>query len=468
MQKTENPMGYQSIWRLLASFSGPAIISTLVYSVYNIVDQIYIGQGVGYLGNAATTVTFPINTLTSSIAMLVSAGGSAYAAIRLGEKREEEAERTLSNMLLTALGIGLAFMAVCLLFIKPLLRLFGATDEIMPYAMDYAPIILIGTPAMMVANSLAYMARTDGAPKISMFGTILGAALNTILDPIYMFVFHWGVRGAAIATITSQYISAVVLLIYFIRKSKNPLHMRLKREYLKLDFRLTGSYAKLGISTCVTQGVGAVMQTIMNNSLRYYGALSPVGSEVAISAVGVVTKVAMVMSTFGIGIASGVQPIFGFNWGAGKYDRVYEAYKKAACSAVLAIFVMWVVCQSFPEAILSLFGDEDAAFTTFAVHALRTILLFTFLGGFQNVSVNYFQSTGQVMKATTLSLLRQLLILVPMLLILPLFLGLDGVLYATPVADACSTIVVACFMIPEMRRLKKMIQKNGSANQIQI
>lgn len=468
LQKVENPLGYKSIWRLLASFSGPTIIATLVYSIYNIVDQVYIGQGVGYLGNAATTVSFPITTLMSSISLLISAGGSAYASIRLGEKREDEAERTLSNMLLASLVLGLIYMAVCLLFIKPLLRIFGTTEEIMPYAMDYAPIILIGTPAMMLASVLANMARTDGAPKISMFGTVLGAALNAVLDPVYMFVFHWGVRGAAIATITSQYISAAVLLIYFIRKSKNPLHMRLKRKYLKLDFGLTGSYLKLGISSCVTQGVGAIMQTIMNNTLRYYGALSPVGSEVAISAVGVVTKVAMVMATFGIGIANGVQPIFGFNWGAKKYDRVYEAYRKAACSAVFAIFAMWVVCQIFPEAILSLFGDEEAEFATFAVHALRIILFFTFLGGFQNVSVNYFQSTGQVMKATILSLLRQLLVLIPLLLILPRFFGLDGALYATPVSDVCSTVVVACFMIPEMRRLKKMIQENSSSNQIQI
>ena len=316
-------------------------------------DQVYIGQGVGYLGNAATTVSFPITTLMSAISLLISAGGSAYASIRLGEKREDEAERTLSNMLLASLVLGLIYMAVCLLFIKPLLRIFGTTDEIMPYAMDYAPIILIGTPAMMLASVLANMARTDGAPKISMFGTVLGAALNAVLDPVYMFVFHWGVRGAAIATITSQYISAAVLLIYFIRKSKNPLHMRLKRKYLKLDFGLTGSYLKLGISSCVTQGVGAIMQTIMNNTLRYYGALSPVGSEVAISAVGVVTKVAMVMATFGIGIANGVQPIFGFNWGAKKYDWVYEAYRKAACSAVFAILpcgwcARYFLRRSFP------------------------------------------------------------------------------------------------------------------------
>lgn len=190
MQKVENPLGYKSIWRLLASFSGPTIIATLVYSIYNIVDQVYIGQGVGYLGNAATTVSFPITTLMSSISLLISAGGSAYASIRLGEKREDEAERTLSNMLLASLVLGLIYMAVCLLFIKPLLRIFGTTEEIMPYAMDYAPIILIGTPAMMLASVLANMARTDGAPKISMFGTVLGAALNAVLDPVYMFVFH--------------------------------------------------------------------------------------------------------------------------------------------------------------------------------------------------------------------------------------------------------------------------------------
>ena len=232
----ENPLGTESIPKLLVTFSVPAIISCLINSIYNIVDQIFIGQGVGYLGNAATTVSFPIMTILVAFGTLAGSGASAYAAIKLGEKKEDEANRTLNNALYFTAIIGVILMAAGLLVLEPLLRLFGATENIMPYAIDYTSIILIGTPFNLVSIALSNLARTDGNPRLSMYGILVGAILNTILDPIYIFVFHWGVAGAAVATITSQIISAVILFTYFVRPSKNnPQHMRLKLKGARLE-----------------------------------------------------------------------------------------------------------------------------------------------------------------------------------------------------------------------------------------
>ena len=460
----ENPLGTESIPKLLVTFSVPAIISCLINSIYNIVDQIFIGQGVGYLGNAATTVSFPIMTILVAFGTLAGSGASAYAAIKLGEKKEDEANRTLNNALYFTAIIGVILMAAGLLVLEPLLRLFGATENIMPYAIDYTSIILIGTPFNLVSIALSNLARTDGNPRLSMYGILVGAILNTILDPIYIFVFHWGVAGAAVATITSQIISAVILFTYFVRPAKNnPQHMRLKLKGARLEPALIKSFLALGISSGITQSVACVMQVIMNNSLVYYGNQSPIGGDVALSAMGIVMKISMIMAAFGIGVGIGSQPIFGYNRGALKYGRIKTAYKIAVTLATLLIFVGWIVCQTMPEAIVSIFGHENEHFTEFAVKCLRIYLFGIFCAGFQIVSTNYFQATGQPLKASILSALRQLLLLVPMILILPLFMGLDGILYSAPVADIGSAVIVACFIIPEMRKLNRHIKEAGEA-----
>lgn len=225
----ENPLGVRPIKGLLFSFSTPAIISCLVNSVYNIVDQIFIGQGVGYLGNAATTIAFPLMTIIMAFATLIGSGGSAYAALRLGEGRKREALLTLNNLLVIAIGLGILLAAAGLIFLKPILTLFGATETTMPYAIDYTSIVLIGVPFSMVSIALSSMARTDGHPRMSMYGILIGAALNTVLDPIYIFVLDWGVKGAAIATVTAQFVSTVVLCYYFLKKGR----MRFTRRYMK-------------------------------------------------------------------------------------------------------------------------------------------------------------------------------------------------------------------------------------------
>lgn len=459
MEREANPLGYKSIRSLLFMFSVPAIISCLINSVYNIVDQIFIGQGVGYLGNAATTVAFPIMTILLAFGTLIGAGSSAYAAIRLGEQEEEEAERTLGNAFAITMILGVLLAGLGLIFLKTMLTAFGATPNVMPYAIDYTSIILLGTPFNMLSIVLSNLARTDGHPRLSMYGILIGAGLNTILDPIYIFVLHWGVKGAAIATITSQIISAAILFVYFVRPSKNPLHMRLQVRDLKMDWGRAGKFLTLGISSGITQSVACIMQVVMNNSLVFYGNQSEVGGDVALSAMGIVMKIAMIMGAFGVGVGIGAQPILGFNSGAKNYRRIRQTYQYAVVLATAMITICWLACQTAPEMIIGVFGNENASFTNFAVLCLRIYLFSIFCAGFQIVSTSYFQATGQPFKASLLSMLRQLLLLIPLIIILPRFFGLYGILYSAPVADAVSAVIVAFFIVPEMRRLNRKIRE---------
>lgn len=452
----ENPLGVRPVKGLLFSFSIPAIISCLVNSVYNIVDQIFIGQGVGYLGNAATTIAFPLMTIIMAFATLIGSGGSAYAALRLGEGRKREALLTLNNLLVIAIGLGILLAATGLIFLKPILTLFGATETTMPYAIDYTSIVLMGVPFSVISIALSNMARTDGHPRMSMYGILIGAALNTVLDPIYIFVLGWGVKGAAIATITAQFVSTVVLCYYFLRKG----NMRFTRRYMKPVGRVWYKIFSLGISSGITSLVACIMQVVMNNSLVYYGNQTEITGDVALSAMGIVMKIAMILASVCIGFGIGAQPILGFNLGAKKYARVRHTYLLAVSIATGSILIGWAVCQLAPHVVLSLFGKENQTFTDFAVRCLRIYLGGIFCAGFQIVSTNYFQATGQPLKASLLSMLRQLILLIPLLLILPIFFGLSGLLYAGPCADIGSAVIVALFILPEMRKLNRRIAES--------
>lgn len=452
----ENPLGVRPVKGLLFSFSIPAIISCLVNSVYNIVDQIFIGQGVGYLGNAATTIAFPLMTIIMAFATLIGSGGSAYAALRLGEGRKREALLTLNNLLVIAIGLGILLAATGLIFLKPILTLFGATETTMPYAIDYTSIVLMGVPFSVISIALSNMARTDGHPRMSMYGILIGAALNTVLDPIYIFVLDWGVKGAAIATITAQFVSTVVLCYYFLRKG----NMRFTRRYMKPVGRVWYKIFSLGISSGITSLVACIMQVVMNNSLVCYGNQTEITGDVALSAMGIVMKIAMILASVCIGFGIGAQPILGFNLGAKKYTRVRHTYLLAVSIATGSILIGWAVCQLAPHLVLSLFGKENQTFTDFAVRCLRIYLGGIFCAGFQIVSTNYFQATGQPLKASLLSMLRQLILLIPLLLILPLFFGLNGLLYAGPCADIGSAVIVALFILPEMRKLNRRIAES--------
>lgn len=458
LKQKQNPLGYEPIGKLLLMFALPAVISMLVNAVYNIVDQIFIGQGVGHLGNAATTIAFPLMTIVLAVATLLGSGGSAYAAIKLGEKNEAKAEQTLSNVFILSLVMGIVMMVLGLVFLDPILTAFGASEQTMGYAKDYASVILLGVPFNVLGISLSNMARTDGSPKVAMYSVLVGAVLNTILDPIYIFVFDWGVTGAAIATITSQILSAVILIHYFMKKGT----MRLHRAHMAPSLHICKEIGALGFSSCITQGAATIMQITMNNQLITYGNMTSVGGDVALSAMGIVMKISMIIGSICIGIGIGSQPILGFNKGADQPHRIQRTYITAVSIATAIVVVGWLACLLIPDKILALFGSNDPVFTAFAIRCMQVYLFGIFCAGFQIVSTSYFQATGQPVKASILSLLRQLLLLIPLLLILPNFFGLDGILYAGPVADMSSCCIVSIFVVVEMRKLNRHVKEKDA------
>lgn len=451
--KTKNPLGYQPIGRLLMKFAIPSVVSMLVNAVYNIVDQIFIGQGVGYLGNAATTVSFPIVTIILAVGTMLGAGGSAYAAIKLGEKNEAEAEKTLGNIFVLLTIIGLALTILGLVFLDTILKIFGATPNNMMYAKDYASIILIGTVFNLLGIGLSNMARCDGSPNVAMYSMITGALLNCILDPTYIFIFGWGVKGAAIATITSQIISTIILVYYFTKKG----NMRLRFVNMKLKPSICKMAFSLGISSCITQLSSTVLQIVLNNSLVYYGNLTSVTGDVALSAMGIVMKISQIIVSICVGVGIGAQPILGFNKGANQPKRIKKTYKLASTIATSVTTIGWAMFMLIPHIILMLFGTADENFTDFAIKAMRIYDLGVFCAGFQITSTSYFQATGQPMKASILSSLRQLILLIPLIVILPTEFGLDGILMAGPIADITSAIIVFFFIHHEMKKLDKQI-----------
>ena len=451
----DNPLGIEPVKKLLKSFAVPAVVSFLVNNLYNIVDQVFIGQGVGYQGNAATTVAFPIVTIVLALSLLIGAGGSAYASIRLGEGRFDVAEKVLGNMMTILVVLGVVVSVIGFLSFESMLKIFGATDTIMQYAKDYSSIILVGVPFMMIGAGLSNMARTDGSPRIAMTSMLIGAILNTILDPIYIFVLHWGVKGAAIATITSQILSAIILIWYFRKKGR----MRLKKQYLKPDWKFIVSFCSLGVSSFIVQIANTMLQVILNNSLVYYGNACDVGGDVALSAVGIVLKVSAILIGINIGIGTGAQPIVGFNYGARNPQRIKDTYLLSVKIATVCSVIGWICCVFFPRYLLMIFGSGDAAFMNFAIKSMRVYMFGIFISGIQIVSTGYFQATGQALKASILSMLRQVILLIPLILLFPLFWGLDGILVAGPVADIGSGLIVSFFILQEMKKLNSWIKE---------
>lgn len=455
----DNPMGYEPIGKLLKKFAVPSVIAMLVNSIYNIVDQIFIGQGVGYLGNAATTVALPITTIALAVAMLIGAGGNAFAAIKLGEQKKDVAERTLGTVFFTMIIIGILMAVFGLIFLVPMLNLFGATENNLQYAIDYASIILIGIPFVLCGVGGSNFARTDGSPKIAMVSMVVGAVMNTILDPIFIFVFHWGVKGAAVATIMGQIATAIIIMRYFVKSG----NMRFKKEYLRFDFPLLKASIALGVSSCITQVSSVFLQIVLNNSLVKYGNMTDVGGDIALSAMGIVMKVSMILIAINIGIGTGAQPILGYNKGAGNYSRIQKTYILAAVVSTIVSVAGWVACVAFPQYIIAIFGNENAQFTSFAVMCLRIYMFGIFTSGFQMVTTSYFQATGQALKASVLSMLRQLIVLIPLILVLPLFMGLNGIIYSGPIADFVSAAIILVFAVIEIKKLNiKVAEEKGS------
>ena len=449
--KQGNPLAEEKIGRLIARFAVPAIISMLVSSLYNIVDQIFIGQGVGMLGNAATNIAFPVSIICTATALLLGIGSASNYNLEAGAGRNDRAAGIAGNGLAMLVICGVVIGAVVLIFLNPLLHLFGVTKEILPYAQDYTGITAIGIPFLILTTGGNHLIRADRSPTYSMTCMLTGAILNTILDPLFIFVCHWGIKGAAAATVIGQVVSGLMVIYYFSKKRKMDLKQSMfvpKAGYLKM-------IVSLGMASCINQIAMAIVQITMNNTLRYYGAQSMYGSEIPLACVGVISKVNMVFMAIAIGISQGCQPIWGFNYGAHNYDRVMEAYKKAFAICIVLGVVFFGCFQLFPRQIVSIFGSGSEAYFHFAKRYFRIFMFVTFLNGIQPMSSGFFTSIGKSKLGIVVSLTRQIIFLLPLILIFPLFMGIDGVMYAGPIADGAAALVAIIFAEREMKALQQ-------------
>ena len=451
MEQKENILGTEKISKLIRKFSIPCIISMLVNSLYNIVDQIFIGRGVGYLGNGATNVVFPLVMIGLAFSLMFGDGTSAYLSLKLGEKKKKDAEVGVGNGILISTIISIIFCVITLLFLPQFLTLFGCTKNLKSYAMTYGMIVAIGFPFSMIGTTLNSIIRADGSPRYSMMSMVVGAILNTILDPIFIFVFHKGVAGAAIATVISQIVTFVLNVLY-IKKFKT---VKLSKNCFKLNFSVCKRIATLGISSFITQMSFVCVMTAENNLLGRYGSMSIYGAEIPITVLGIVMKINQILNSIIIGIAVGSQPILGYNYGAGKNDRVKETLKTVLKSSLIISTIAFILFQTIPDKLILIFGSGNANYIKFACLAFRTYLLLCICNGVQIPAGIFFQAIGKSTKSAILSLSRQIIILIPAMILLSHIWGIQGVLSAGPVADGLAFVLALVFLIKEMKLLDK-------------
>ena len=447
----ENILGTEKISKLMLKFSIPCIISLLVNSLYNIVDQIFIGWGVGYLGNGATNVVFPITMISLAFSLMLGDGAGAFLSIKLGEKKKEEASTGVGNAITLSVIVSTLLCIVSLIFMPKLLSLFGATEELLPYAKSYGYIIAIGVPFMMIGTTLNSIIRSDGQPAYAMKTMVIGAILNTILDPIFIFVFKWGVTGAALATIISQILTFILNVLY-LKKIKS---IKITKKSFKLTKEASKKVSTLGISSFITQMSFVLVITVENNMLKKYGIDSKFGPNIPITVLGIVMKISQILNSIIVGLAVGAQPILGYNYGAEKYDRVKQTLKTTLKVSLIISTIAFILFQTIPDKLIGLFGGGDELYIEFACLSFRIYLMLVIFNGVQVPSGIFFQAIGKSVKSAILSLSRQILFLIPAMIILGKIFKIKGVLYAGPLADSLAFILSIILIIHELKVMKK-------------
>jgi len=444
----KNPLGEESINKLLRSFAIPSIISMLVGSLYNIVDQFFIGQTVGELGNAATNIAFPLSTSCTAIALLFGIGGASAFNIALGSGDKKRATLYMGNAVVMLFGLGVILFVITQIFLEPMLRFFGSPENVLNYAMTYTRITSVGFPFLILSIGGGHLIRADGRPKVTMICNMIGAVINTLLDAIFVFGFKWEMAGAALATVIGQFVSAG-MAAWFLAHCRT---VKLHRIHLIVKLKNVKRIASLGMAPFSNQIAMMIVQIIMNKSLKYYGSMSVYGESIPIACSGIISKVNMVFMSFVIGISQGLQPIASFNYGAKKYARVKEAYRKAIiCGGILAV-TAFLLYQIFPRQIISVFGDGSDAYFEFAESYFHIFLFFTFVNFLQPITSNFFTSIGKPKVGSFLALTRQIIFLLPLIIIIPIFVGIDGIMYAGPIADFMAAVVVTVMAIRELRK----------------
>ncbi|WP_368249484.1 MATE family efflux transporter [Fusicatenibacter saccharivorans] len=452
MKPSENPLGSEPVSSLLRRFAVPSVIAMLVSALYNMVDQLFIGHSIGVLGNAATNVAFPLSMVCTSIGLLCGIGGAANFNLCMGRREPEHAKSYVGSAISMLAILGVILCVAVQLFLRPMMLLFGATPDVIDYACTYTRITSIGFPFLIVTIGGSNLIRADGSPKFSMLCNLVGAIVNTILDPLFIFVFHMGMAGAALATITGQILS-FALVVFYLRGFKT---LPLSLSDLKPNMACWARIAALGATPAFNQVAMMVVQIVMNNTLTYYGSNSVYGSDIPLACAGIISKVNMLFFSFVIGISQGLQPIVSFNFGAQKYDRVKDAYKKAVFAATAISIVAFLCFQLFPRQIIGIFGSGSEEYLYFAERYFRIFLFFTFLNGIQPVSSNFFTSIGAPKKGIFLSLTRQIIFLLPLLLIFPYLFGIDGVMYTAPIADLAAASVSIVMVVREFKIMAEL------------
>lgn len=459
MNPSENPLGVEPVSVLLRRFAVPSVIAMLVSALYNMVDQLFIGHSIGVLGNAATNVAFPLSMVCTSIGLLCGIGGAANFNLCMGRKETEHAKSYVGNAVSMLAILGVILCIAVQLFLRPMMILFGATADVLTYACTYTRITSIGFPFLIVTIGGSNLIRADGSPNYSMACNLVGAVVNSILDPLFIFVFHMGMTGAALATITGQVLS-FLLVVRYLRGFKT---LPLSLSDLKPKTACWIQIASLGATPAFNQVAMMVVQIVMNNTLTHYGSNSIYGSDIPLACAGIISKVNMLFFSFVIGISQGLQPIVSFNFGAAKYDRVKEAYKKAVFAATAISVVAFLCFQLFPRQIISIFGSGSEEYLHFAERYFRIFLFFTFLNGIQPVSSNFFTSIGAPKKGIFLSLTRQIIFLLPLLLIFPYLFGIDGVMYTAPIADLAAASVSIFMVVREFKIMTELENRKAAA-----
>ena len=454
---TDNPLGYKKESTLLINFAIPCIISMLVTALYNIVDQIFIGQGIGMLGNAATNIAFPLSTTCTAISLLLGIGSATNFSLHLGAGEKHLSEKYAGNGIFLMAVCGTVLFLITTIFLTPMLKFFGATTDVLPYAKAYTRITAFGFPFLIANTGMSKLILADGNPRYSMTSMLVGAIVNTILDPIFIFIFNMGMTGAALATITGQIISFCISLRYMFH-FKN---IKLSGDSFNIKWCYCKSILILGASACFNQIAMTIVQIVMNNTLSRYGAQSIYGGDIPLACAGIITKVNMIFMSFVIGISQGTQPVIGFNYGARKYKRVKKTYLLALEAASFLSLIAFFCFQVFPRQIISVFGNGSELYFQFSERYFRIYMFLTLINGIQPVTSNFFNSIGKSSLGVLLSLTRQILFLLPLIVIFPIFMGIDGVMYAGPIADAAAAIVCGYFTI---RELKELTAKDKASN----
>lgn len=456
MEKEENILGYEKIGKLIKKFSIPCIISLLVNSLYNIVDQIFIGWGVGYIGNGATNVVFPITMLCLAFALMFGDGSSAYLSLKLGEKNKKEASKGVLNGILISVIVAVLLCTIIIGFLPQILNLFGCTEALRNDAMGYGFFVALGLPFMMIGTTLNSIIRADGSPKYSMASMVTGAILNIILDPIFIFVFKMGVEGAAIATTISQFVTFAMNVAY-LRRLKT---IKITKKDIRLKPSVVLKVSMLGISSFITQMSIVLVIAFENNLLGKYGAESEFGSEIPITVLGIVMKISQILNSIIIGIAVGAQPILGYNYGAQNYDRVRKALKYVLGLSLIVSTIAFLLFQLIPDKLILIFGSGNELYIEFACYAFRTYLMLCICNGIQIPAGIFFQAIGKGVKSAVISLSRQILFLIPAMVIFGATFGIHGILYAGPLADGLAFVVASVLLILQVRKLKNVENSN--------